>query len=319
MGFQDDAQRNNRLIWAIVALAGLVVLFICGVAAVILFGRGGLLARSAAPTPTRGAIQLPTRPATAAPPTTAANATAPPIVATVTLPAAQPSATPVPPAATATLSPGSNVIARRVDRPFVIDGNLDEWGAFPSYSSAFRVYTIAGWDGTDDLSAFWRLAWDNDNLYIGAIVIDDIHVQTQTGNLIFRGDSLEMQIDADRPGDFGPGLSPDDYQIVFSPGDFAALPPSAFRFRGQPDGRMLDAPGHAIRVAAQRTSDGYALEAAVPWIDIGVRPQPNLVLGLALNANDNDTPNSARQEVMKSNVSTRTFANPNTWGTLTLE
>jgi hypothetical protein len=202
--------------------------------------------------------------------------------------------------------------------PPTIDGNLVEWAGAATYESAFRVFNDASWDGTDDLTALWRLGWDSNNLYMAVEVTDDRHVQTQTGNQIFRGDSLDMQFDinlASSPD----GLSPDNFQLIFSPGDFAGLPPSAFRFQGTAGGQILDAPGgHHVTLAAQPTALGYNLEAAVPWSDLNVTPSAGLTLGLALNANDNDTPGTAVQEVMMSHVPGRTLTDPSTWGTLTL-
>jgi hypothetical protein len=227
--------------------------------------------------------------------------------------------TPTEAAPTQPVQSGSAVEAVRLPAAPVIDGSLAEWSDVPAWSSAFVVYQVAGWDGSDDLQATWRLAWDASNLYIGVEVIDDILVQTQSGNQIFRGDSVDMQVDTNREGDLGPRLSPDDFQFTFSPGDFASLPPSAFRSQGSMDGQILDAPGgnHVI-LAAQRTALGYNIEAAIPWSDMNLAPAEGMVLGLALNANDNDTPGTAVQEVMKSHVATRTLTDPTGWGTLTL-
>lgn len=211
------------------------------------------------------------------------------------------------------------VTAVRLASAPIIDGLLDEWAAVPATTSDFLVYQFAGWDGTDDLTASWRLAWDPNNLYLGVEVTDNMHVQTQSGNQIFRGDSVDMQFDTDRQGDFGTGLSPDDYQITFSPGNFATLPASAFRFQGTTGGQILDAPGgHHVSLAALKTAAGYTLEAAVPWSDLGLAPVEGMVIGLALNANDNDSPNSAIQEVMKSHIASRTLTDPSGWGTLIL-
>jgi hypothetical protein len=239
--------------------------------------------------------------------------------------------TAIPPAATATLEmpteaaptevaqSGSDVEAVRLPAAPTIDGSLAEWAEVPAWSSAFVVYQTAGWDGSDDLEATWRLAWDATNLYVGVEVIDDVHVQTQSGNQIFRGDSVDMQIDTNRDGDYGPQLSPDDFQFTLSPGDFAALPPSAFRSQGTMGGQILDAPGgHHVTITAQPTAVGYNVEAAIPWSDLNLAPSEGMVLGLALNANDNDTPGTAVQEVMKSHVATRTLTDPTGWGTLTL-
>jgi hypothetical protein len=72
-------------------------------------------------------------------------------------------------------------------------------------------------------------------------------------------------------------------------------------------------------VAAQPVEGGYVLEAAVPWRDLEKVPEPDLIVGVALNANDNDTPGTAVQEVMMSHVATRTLRDPTGWGTLTLK
>lgn len=214
---------------------------------------------------------------------------------------------------------GNVDVVRVNDRPN-IDGDLGDWPQVAVAPSAYRVYAAEGWDGTEDLTAVWYVAWDTDYLYFGVEVTDDVHVQTQTGNQIFRGDSVDIQLDTDRIRDYAPSLSPDDFQVTVSPGNFADLPPSAFLFRGTSEGQILDAPGrHSILVAARQTEEGYVLETAVPWIDLETAPSRDLVLGAALNANDNDTPGTAVQEVMMSHVATRTLRDPTGWGTLTLK
>lgn len=231
-----------------------------------------------------------------------------------------PTATIVIEAPTEPVTNADDVVAIRLAAPPTVDGNLDEWAGAPVFESAHLVYQFSGWDGTDDLTALWRLVWDISNLYIGVEVADDVHVQTQNGNQIFRGDSVDMQFDTNRAGDWGPELSPDDFQITFSPGDFATLPPSAFRFQGTANGQILDAPGgNNVSLKAQQTANGYRLEAAIPWSDLNLTPAEGLVIGLALNANDNDSPGTAVQEVMKSHIATRTLTDPTGWGTLTLQ
>lgn len=226
-------------------------------------------------------------------------------VATVTVDATVPSAT-------------ARVVALRAANPPTIDGNLAEYGDAPAVPSAFRVYSAAGWDGSSDLSATWRLLWDERYLYVAATVVDDLHVQTQTGNQIWRGDGLEMQIDT-APATNASQVNPETYQVILSPGNFGSMGESAFRFQGSENGRMVDAPGNQISVQAQQTAEGYTLEAAIPWSDLDVNPAEGTELGIALNANDNDQPGQAIQEVMMSHVSTRTLTNPRTWGTLILE
>lgn len=250
-----------------------------------------------------------TEPASAGPTGDAAGL---PIASTVTLPGffATP---PQPP-------PAADVTAPRANTAPIIDGDAAEWGSLPVYSSPYVVFTSDTWDGSDDLAASWQVSWDDANLYLIVNVADDILSQNQTGNQTFRGDSVELQVDADRSGDYGPSISPDDFQISLSPGDFAQIPPSAFWFQGTTGGEMRDAAGpHGITIAARPSGAGYTLEAAIPWRDLNLVPSPGLVIGLAVNINDNDHPGTAAQEMMKSNALDRRFGDPTTWGTLTLQ
>lgn len=222
------------------------------------------------------------------------------------------------PAATVTLpSESSDAVATFVTNAPVIDGALDDWQGAAAVRSAHRVYAFSGWDGSDDLDAVWELAWDEGRLYVAVRVTDDVHVQTQDGALIYQGDSVELQIDIN-PDARASRVNPATSQIILSPGDFAGRSPSAARFRGTTDGELPHTPGHSIEVAARQTPDGYVLEAAIPWADVNLTPGEGTRLGLALNANDNDTPGVARQEVMMSSEPGRTLTNPSTWGTLIL-
>lgn len=252
-------------------------------------------------------------PATAAPGETAApGATATPgagLAATATLPGEM--LTPTPP-------PQADVVAARFAP--ILDGDPADWAGQPTYASPYTVFTGDTYDGSDDLAATWQVGWDETFLYFAFSVADDIHSQSQTGNQTFRGDSVELQIDADRRGDFGPALSGDDFQVSLSPGDLGALRPSAWLFQGTAGGDMGDAPaGNLITVLARPSAGGYTLEAAIPWRDLGITPAPGLVIGLAVNVNDNDHPGTAAQELMKSNAPGRRFGDPTTWGTLTLQ
>ncbi len=303
--FEDEwgEPEEEKTNWALWAGVGALVLFLIGLCLVGGFFLVQQFQQRTAPQPT---LVVPTS-------VVATEIIVPtdiPLAPTATLQEAV-QATAVPPAI-------GNVDAHQLPSLPAIDGNLSEWAGVPTTESAFRVFTYSGWDGTDDVTAVWQLAWDATNLYIAVQVTDDIHVQTQTGNQIFRGDSVDMQLDVDRNGDLGEGVSSDDFQIIFSPGDFAGLPPSAFRFQGTSSGQIADATGHGITLAAQPTSLGYNLEAAIPWVDLNRSPSAGLVIGLALNVNDNDGAGTAVQEMMKSHVSTRQYANPASWGTLTL-
>lgn len=322
MGYQGDqrpaaasgGQRQGRswLLWLGLGAAAIIVVAGCLLGAYYLFQK--FQSRESLPPPP---LVVPTSPVTAQ---TSSAATVTPLAA-----AATPTlAADTPPTATssASLPPSAganNVLAVRVSPAPAIDGRLDGWESVAVIDSPYLVYRADSWDGSEDVSVLWRLAWDDSNLYVAAEVIDDRHVQAYAGNQIFRGDSLELQFDTDRDGDYDTAVSPDDFQIILSPGDFSDAPPSAFRFQGTDQGLIRDAIGpHHITLAAAMTSIGYTLEAAIPWADLNLQPAPGLVLGAAFNVNDNDTPGSAGQETMKSNVPGRRLADPTSWGTLQL-
>ncbi len=257
---------------------------------------------AAAPTATAAtdvtAITQPTKTlpaATAVPPTDAPPTAVPPTAAPTTAPV---------------ILAGGPVAAARIAAPR-IDGDLSEWAGQPTYDSPFLVYWDDGWDNTNDGAVRWHLGYDDANLYIAARITDNFHVQTQTGNKVFLGDSLEIQIDTD--GGASTSVSPREFQVNLSPGDFVSLPPSANLSQGTDGGGMFDAPsGHRIAVAAQRTADGYTVEAAVPWSDLFTGPfgQP---MAIALNMDDNDRAGQAVQEAMYSNAPNRLFFDPSTW------
>ncbi len=296
--------RTNWMLWVFIITTGIFFLAICAISIFFIVNRFQARVQPVPPAPT---LIVPTSPLS----TPEIAATTPPLAPTLTLPAPTTN-TPIP------IGTG-NVEAIHLSSPPVIDGDLTEWTDVPTTTSSYQVYAHSSWDGTKDVSAAWQLGWDEANLYVAVTVTDDTHVQTQTGNQIFRGDSVDMQFDTDRAGDYGPTLSPDDFQLILSPGNFADLPPSAFRFQGTANGRILDAPdGHHVTLAARKTNTGYTIEAAIPWSDLNLTPQSGMILGLALNVNDNDTPGTAVQELMLSHIPTRTLTDPTTWGTLTL-
>lgn len=302
--------------------AGSALAIIAILAVVILWPRGGRT-EGALPTAVNQSLLPSPEPAITVFPTD--------IVDPVTTEAALPVATAAP-AATDTPPPTNTppptaippVVTTNVNAPFfssapTIDGNLNEWIGVTPVLAAYRTFEDASWDGSEDLTATWQLAWDNSNLYLAVTVLDDIHAQIQSGNLIFQGDSVDMQLDTNRLGDFERNnLSSDDFQITLSPGDFNTLPASVWRWTATDSGSLLDAPDHGIIVRAQRTDTGYLIEAAVPWRDLNVTPSNGLVLGASFNATDNDRVGTAVQEVFYSHIASRTLLSPNTWGTLTL-
>jgi hypothetical protein len=200
--------------------------------------------------------------------------------------------------------------------PPIIDGDLGDWNEFP-YLINQPVYKPENWSGLNDQSATFALAWDGTSLYVGAQIVDDVHVQTQHGETLFRGDSLELLLDANLSGDYdSTKLSGDDFQLGLSPGSFAGDEPEAYLWfpvdkKGKPAGVVV--------AARHGGGEGYLIEASIPWSLFGISPAMGNTYGFVLSSSDNDAMETAEQQSMISSLVTRRLTNPTTWGTLVLD
>ncbi|MCO5190705.1 MAG: restriction endonuclease [Anaerolineae bacterium] len=298
-------QRKRPSGWIIVALVLAAVLFACSGITIIAYNNfASILNPAPLPTAISSISDATDEPAA----TATSDADPAPTVTLATEPTAETPTVTTP-----------DVIAKRVTTPLAIDGNLDDWSAEIVYAAPFVAEREDSWDGSMDIDSAWQLAWDDEHFYLAVRVFDDTHVQTQEAKSAYLGDSIELQFDTDIEADYGREISEDDFQYVVSAGDFGRIAPGVFRFQGDGNGLMSDAPGTTARVAAVQQSNGYTLEIAIPWTDIGVNATPGMTIGAALSINDNDDPGTAKQELMLSHVVGRRWLDPTSWGTLTLE
>jgi len=195
-------------------------------------------------------------------------------------------------------------IARMADPPPAVDGSLSRLGSSPtalSWDSRERVvFGVEKWQGPGDLSGQLVLGWDENFLYVGAIVVDDLVTQPYFGSDMFRGDHLEVFLDLPRR-DTSQRNGRHVIHIGLSPGDFgigeAAVLPEVVQW-SPTLGTVAGA-----RIAARRSADGYQLEAALPWAGLGIeKPEVGLCMGLDVTLSDADERLDAGQESMASLV-----------------
>jgi|GEM_PF-276095 len=201
-----------------------------------------------------------------------------------------------------------------------IDGSLDDWAVEPTFTLneksqlAYKLSTDS-WAGPQDLSGQVWAGWSEDGLYFAVKVADDIHIQKDANANLWHGDYVEWQFDTLLEKDRDrKSMNSDDYQIGVSVGDFATVPPAAYVwFNGS------DAAGpFNIQQAEVQTPDGYILEIFIPkdlLKDITLAEKA--IFGMNVSLSDADDA-SLGQKAMLSTSTTRTYADPTTFGAITL-
>jgi chitinase len=201
-----------------------------------------------------------------------------------------------------------------------IDGRLDDWPAAPDFTfdqDSQIVYRLqpGNWNGPQDFSARAWAGWAADGLYFAFEVTDDRHIQDWSGPSLWQGDYMELQIDTRLDDDYDDtAMSDDDYQLGFSPGDFASVLPEAAVWFGPVEAAQVK----LIRQAQTRAGEGYVMEVFLP---IGLLQGLRLEAGAAfgMNVNPSDTDHAGQpQKLMMSTSPIRTLSDPTTFGKIVL-
>jgi len=223
--------------------------------------------------------------------------------------------------ASLTLSPGKferkTAFAHKASKPIKIDGKLSDWDLRSPVAmkdiSFFKEGLI--WKGPKDLSGNAYLMWDENNLYLAAVVNDVIPlVNKKQKQDIWNGDAIEMvintnsSVDPDR-GEFVSG----DYQIGFGTGDGKGNPASIWSWQ-----RHRSPTGSEIMVKKMNKPVGYVMEAKIPWsFFVGFTPSKGTQLGFDIAFDDADyTGERERQFIWNGDY--YFYKDPSVWGVLEL-
>ena len=215
--------------------------------------------------------------------------------------------------------PGDSTIHAAAVRtpPPSIDGDLSEWTLLP-YPAAVPISGQSNWQGPTDLAATWNAAWDAENLYLALDVNDATFVQVSRGAAMDQGNSVELWLSAQpAAGSDRHTLNASDFRLGLSPGNLVGPVGGPEAYLWLPASLARSVP--EAKVAARLTSDGYTLEAAIPWKLFNVTAGAGQTYGLALTLNDDDTPGIAGQQVQVTNHKGQKLADPSTWGILALD
>nr|BAF02568.1 chitinase [uncultured bacterium] len=202
-----------------------------------------------------------------------------------------------------------------------VDGQLTDWSAAPDFvldQESQVVFTAAAnsWSGPEDLSANAWAGWTAEGLYFAFQVTDDQHVQSAADNTLWHGDHMEIQLDTQMDEDYdNPGMNDDDFQIGLSLGDLAQVPSVGYAWF---NGAFTPGEIQGLEMAYTMTEAGYILEAFIPLEALsGITLAEGAVFGMNISPSDSDT-SGGSQETMLSTSSIRTYADPRTFGKITL-
>lgn len=213
------------------------------------------------------------------------------------------------------MRPRNSVAGIYFDSPPNIDGNFSEWG-LDTYAIDSVVYGSDKRRNPGDLSGSMMIGWDETYLYVAVRVRDDQYVQNASGEMLFKGDSIEILLDTEVSEDyFVRSLNNDDFQLGISPGSpEISQDPEAYLWFP----RSMEGSRSKVKVGADNTDNGYRIECAIPWTIFDIDPHENQHFGFAVSISDNDKVGDVVQQSMASNVPTRMLTDPTTWGDLTL-
>jgi len=158
--------------------------------------------------------------------------------------------------------------ALRVASTPKLDGDFAKWGG--------KVYALNDasmlrsdpkiWKGPGQFSARVALGWDDHYFYVGVDVTDPELYQPFSGRGIDKGDFFRLTLETAFRKNFNrQSADGDEYQLLFSPGNFAGVAPSLFS-----DEDYLPPRPHPrdyakeIKAAWKKTNTGFSGDIAIP-------------------------------------------------------
>jgi len=163
----------------------------------------------------------------------------------------------------------------------VIDGKIDPiWEIIPS--THMERYILEEPDDSLDLSGSFRLAWDNDNLYICVSILDDL-IRFYS-EISYGSDGIELFFDGDnsKTGTYD-GINDIYLMINYNSSTYEDI--NVYYGSGSSWG--FNASG--IDFAKVNTEHGWNLEISLPLQDLKINAENNQIFGFDIQYDDNDT------------------------------
>lgn len=221
----------------------------------------------------------------------------------------------------------SHVVAVRAPAGgFTIDGNLDDWAPVTTaYRLIHDVHQSSSARSGQDPSGVIMVAYDQLGLYIAVEIEDDMYSQLETGDQIWRGDAVNIQLSTVRPGQASTTPDQDDFQLTMTYWNADGVASHAW-FQGTGANTFISAEtDRPVTIAGTppNPTGNYTLEAFIPWgvfLLEGI-PSHDIVAMFAVFDNDGELTSAGRplQRTILGNVPGGHMQQPKTWGTLSFD
>jgi len=161
----------------------------------------------------------------------------------------------------------------------VVDGSGEDWT-----EQGFRVEFLADPSGRvnppDDFDVKFRLGWNQQGLLVLAAVRDNVAVERESLSRLWQTDCVEMMV-SEHLG------SMNRYQLVIASGadpEFKAVRQKIYDWR-HPRYQTSELTAQS---GSRVFEGGYVIETLLPWVNLGVEPNPGMELAFQFVANDDD-------------------------------
>jgi hypothetical protein len=197
---------------------------------------------------------------------------------------------------------------KEVDAPMAlpgmkIDGQASDWPGRPGEHLSKGNLVLGADAGT--LEGDFKLCWDAENLYLFVQVADNTPmINPNTGDKIWEGDALELFIGPDNI-DEGGELAFTDRQILLSCSKETGS--VQYHIGGAPTTAKIN-----MEVVKNVTGDGYAVEAAIPWAALNMKPEEGKEFLFDIGIDD-DTGRGRSRQLMWNGIS-RNSGDRSKWG-----
>lgn len=186
------------------------------------------------------------------------------------------------------------------DKKPPISGKLDynDWqgGDFYAADRKMDVKYKDDWSGKEDCSVLGKLKWDEENLYLLAVVTDNVFFQDKSGADMWSGDGIQFAISTaeDRKlssggsfTEFGLSKTPDGVQLFRFESLSSAEKAMQAEISTQLEKNVLV---DNCECSVEKQDGKYVYRARIPWSEIlpGVTKIKDRELGFSMLVNDND-------------------------------